>query len=249
MNKTVLITGCSSGLGLSTTNYLRDKGFIVIPTVRKESDLKLLPGSVLLDVTWSQEKIDKVIKEIALKYGAIDCLINNAGYGYQGLIEKADETAVRNQFETNFIGVFKMIKSFLPIMKKRKSGMIINISSILGLISIPEYGIYSASKFALEAMSKALRMEVEKDNIKVVVVNPGGFKTDFNKKSIYNYEIDFTPKGYGLLPIEFSKLIEKILLTDKPKNNYIIGKESLSVRLIRALPDFLTDPIMKKYFS
>ncbi len=249
MSKTVLITGCSSGLGKETAIYLSKKGFVVIPSVRNNDDLKILPNTVLLDVTWNQDKIDKVIAEIIAKHGQIDCLINNAGYGYQGLVENAEEGEIRKQLDTNFLGVFKTIKSVLPYMKERRTGLIINVSSILGLISIPEYGIYAASKFAVEAMSRALRFEVAKNNIKVVVINPGGFKTDFNKKSKYNYKIDFTPKGYGLEPIMFAELVEKIINTSKPKNNYLIGKESMSIRLIRALPEFLAEPILKRYFS
>ena len=249
MKKVILITGCSSGFGLTTAKYLSDKGYTVVPTMRKKEDLSLLPNSVQLDVTWEQEKIDKVIADVVKKFGGIDVAFNNAGYGYQGYVEYAEIDEVKRQFETNFFGVFKVIKAVLPYMKKVKKGLILNTSSILGLISIPEYGIYSASKFAVEAMSKALRLEIEKDNIKVVVINPGGFKTEFNKKSVYNYKIDFKPKGYGLEPIELSRLVEKIIETDKPKNNYIIGKEALSIKLIRMLPDSISEMLIKKNFS
>lgn len=249
MDKVVLITGCSSGLGLESAKYLAEKGYTVIPTVRKEKDIVVLPLAIQLDVTWKQERIDKLIAEVIKRYGRIDCLVNNAGYGYQGLVENAEEVDVRDQFETNFIGVFKVIKAVLPYMKREKKGLIINVSSILGLISIPKYGIYSASKFAIEAMSKALRYEEENTGLKVVVINPGGFKTYFNKNSLFNNQKDADRKSYGYEPIEFAKLVEKIINTDEPKNNYIIGGEAASIRFIRFLPEFLREVILKKYFS
>lgn len=247
MSKVVLITGCSSGFGYLTAKYLAGKGFVVIPTVRKEKDLKVLPNTVLLDVTWDEEKINAVINKIIKQYKRIDVLINNAGYGLLGKVEDISAEVASDQMETNFIGPLKMIRSVIPTFKSQESGLIINISSVLGLFSIPEYGIYSASKFALEAMSQALRLEVEKYNIKIAVVNPGAFKTKFNAnaKSVSvakNSEVDDSPD-----PKIIGELIHKIIDTPNPKQNYLVGKEALQVRLLTKLPSNIKNYILRKY--
>lgn len=249
MKKVVLITGCSSGFGLTTSKYLAERGFEVVPTVRKKEDLDLLPGMVLLDVTWSQETINEVIQKIIAKYGRIDCVVNNAGFGSLGRIENSTEEIIQKQFNTNFFGTFKVIKAVLPKMKKQGGGMIINISSVLGLISTPDHGVYAASKFAVEALSSALRLEERKNNIKVVVVEPGAFKTKFYPKAENHTDDTFSPDGYGLNPVVFSKLIEKIIKSEHPKPSYIVGREKPLMILLRYLPQGIKESLLEKYFS
>lgn len=246
MSKVILITGCSSGLGRATAKYLSEIGHAVVPTVRKKTDLGLLPNMRQLDVTWPQPKINAAIREIQKQYGPIEVLVNNAGYGQLGRIEDLTEEEVREQFEVNFFGPFKMIKSVLPEMKHRKTGLIINVSSIVGLFAIKKHGAYSASKFALEGLSQALRLEEAGSNIKVVVVNPGVFHTAFREKAkIVTPGSAVKPSGED--PLVFAKLVEKIIRTTNPRLNYITGRESLAVNFLFALPQAVRSRLLSLY--
>lgn len=239
MSKVVLITGCSSGFGYITAKYLAEKGYTVIPTVRKKSDLAKFPNTVLLDVTWSQLKINRFIYSVIRKYGRVDVLINNAGYGHYSQLENITDLDAKNQLETNFFGPIKVIRAILPQMKKQKGGLIINVSSLLGLFVIPSLGIYSVSKYALEAYSAALRLELQKENIHVTIINPGRFATSFGHQD----------KPTGSDPILFARLIEKILNSDHPKDRYLVGKESIPISILLSLPLFIREAIFKKMFS
>ena len=238
MSKVVLITGCSSGFGYITAKYLAGKGSTIIPSVRKKSDLAKLPNTVLLDVTWSQLKINRFIDSVIEKYGRVDVLINNAGYGHYSPLENITDLDAKKQFETNFFGPLKVIRAVLPQMKK-KGGLIINVSSLLGLFVIPSLGIYSASKYSLEAYSAALRLELQKNNIHVTVINPGRFATSFGHQE----------KPTGSDPILFARLIEKILNSDHPKDRYLVGKESIPISILLSLPLFIREAVFKKMFS
>ena len=239
MSKVVLITGCSSGFGYITAKYLAGKGSTIIPSVRKKSDLAKLPNTVLLDVTWSQLKINRFIDSVIEKYGRVDVLINNAGYGHYSPLENITDLDAKKQFETNFFGPLKVIRAVLPQMKKQKGGLIINVSSLLGLFVIPSLGIYSASKYSLEAYSAALRLELQKNNIHVTVINPGRFATSFGHQE----------KPTGSDPILFARLIEKILNSDHPKDRYLVGKESIPISILLSLPLFIREAVFKKMFS
>jgi len=238
MSKVVLITGCSSGFGYITAKYLAKRGLTVIPSVRKKSDLAKLPNTVLLDVTWSQLKINRFIDSVIEKYGRVDVLINNAGYGHYSPLENITDLDAKKQFETNFFGPLKVIRAVLPQMKK-KGGLIINVSSLLGLFVIPSLGIYSASKYSLEAYSAALRLELQKNNIHVTVINPDRFATSFGHQE----------KPTGSDPILFARLIEKILNSDHPKDRYLVGKESIPISILLSLPLFIREAVFKKMFS
>lgn len=246
-NKVILITGCSSGLGMSTARLLLKKGYVVIPTVRNKSDLKSLPNAVLLDVTWSQTKINLKIQSIVQKFNKIDCVINNAGFGYHGRISESKESEVRKLFETNFMGTYKVIMSVLPYMKLRREGLILNVSSVLSTAPLPDYGIYSSSKAAVESLSRVLRVELYKDNIKVVVINPGTFKTDINKKSIYTDANNYNESKNGSDPIIFSQLINKVIKTKNPRDQYFIGQGCWKTQLIKLLPKPILMPLISKY--
>lgn len=239
MSKVVLITGCSSGFGYITAKYLAGKDYAVIPTVRKKSDLAKLPNTVLLDVTWSQLKINRFIDSVIKKYGRIDVLINNAGYGHYALLENTTDLDAKNQLDTNFFGPLKVTRAILPFMKKQESGLIINVSSLLGLFVIPSLGIYSASKYAIEAYTATLRLELQKNNIHVTIINPGRFATSFGHQE----------KPTGSDPILFARLIEKILNSDHPKDRYLLGKEALMIRVLLSLPLSIREEIFKKNFS
>jgi NAD(P)-dependent dehydrogenase (short-subunit alcohol dehydrogenase family) len=185
MNKVVLITGTSSGFGKETAEYLAQKGYIVYGTVRKDIEGNPDVHLLKMDLT-NNESIKLAVDSILQKEGRIDVLINNAGMHTGGSVETAPIEHVKLQMDTNFIGLVYMIRSVLPVMRKHGSGTIINFGSIGGLMGLPFQSFYSASKFAIEGLSEALRMEVRKFNIKVVIINPGDFNTS-NTANRQNY--------------------------------------------------------------
>jgi len=190
VNKTWLITGCSSGLGRSFAEAVLKYGYNVIITSRKLEDVQDLgdhyPNTALalpLDVT-NNEQITSVLNQAKAKFGVIDVLLNNAGYGYRAAVEEGDDKDVRALFDTIFFGTVNMIKAVLPGMRNRKSGTIFNVSSIGGRYSSPGSGYYSAAKYALEGMSDALRKELSPLGIRVITIEPGAFRTDFAGRSL-----------------------------------------------------------------
>ena len=176
MVKVILITGISSGFGREMAKLLAEEGHSVYGTVRNEGKTNDGVNILKMDLT-DNESINKVVKTIVEKEGRLDVLINNAGMHTGGPIETTPAENIRLQMDTNFIGMVHLTNSILPVMRKQGGGMIINISSIGGLMGLPFQAFYSASKFAIEGFSEALRMEVRKFNIKVVVINPGDFHT------------------------------------------------------------------------
>lgn len=190
MNKTWLITGCSSGLGRAFAEEVLKKGFNAVITSRNLDDIKDIVEKyndtalgLALDVT-NIEQIQKVVQLAENKFKRIDVLVNNAGHGYRSAIEEGDENQIKQLFNTNFYGTVNMIKAVLPIMRKQKSGTIFNFSSIAGRFSNPGSGYYSATKFAVEGMSDALSKEVSPLGIRVIVVEPGAFRTNFTGRSL-----------------------------------------------------------------
>jgi len=183
-----LITGCSTGLGRALAEVLIAKGARVFATARKPEELSdLVAGhdnarALKLDVTVAAE-IEAAAAQ-AEKAGGVDVLVNNAGYGYLTAIEEGDEQGYRAQFETNVFGLIAMTKAVLPAMRKRGSGHIINIASVGGLVGNPGSGYYAATKFAVVGFSEALSKEVAPFGIKVTVVEPGPFRTDWAGRSL-----------------------------------------------------------------
>jgi len=193
-----LITGCSTGFGHALATLTLARGFRTVVTARKPEQVEGLAtkGEALvlkLDVT-DQGQIDAALKAAEDKFGGIDVLVNNAGIGYFAAIEEGEESEVRRMFDINLFGMCRMIQAVLPGMRKRRKGVIINISSIAGLRSAPALGFYNATKFAVEGLSNALLQEVEPLGIKVMVVEPSAFRTDWagrsadeSKKQIADY--------------------------------------------------------------
>jgi NAD(P)-dependent dehydrogenase (short-subunit alcohol dehydrogenase family) len=188
--KVWLITGSSTGFGRSLTEAVLKKGDSVIATARKPEQLDDLvtkytdtAKAVRLDVTNPQEVHDAVDAAIDA-FGRIDVLVNNAGYGTVGAIEEVSDEAIRRQFDTNVFGALEMMRTVLPIMRQQHSGHILNVSSVGGFASFGATGIYCATKFALEALSEALAKEVAALGIKVTIIEPGAFRTDFNGRSL-----------------------------------------------------------------
>jgi NADP-dependent 3-hydroxy acid dehydrogenase YdfG len=195
-NKTWLITGCSSGLGHALAKEVLTQGYNAVVTARKIEDVQQLakdyPETALaasLDIT-DLDQIATVIKQAEEKFGSVDVLINNAGYGYRAAVEEGEDKEVRKLLDTIFFGTVYMIQAVLPGMRCSRSGTIMNVSSIGGRYAAPGSGYYSAAKFAVEGMSDALRKELAPLGIKVTVIEPGAFRTEFAGRSLKGSEIE-----------------------------------------------------------
>ncbi|WP_204988003.1 oxidoreductase [Sporolactobacillus pectinivorans] len=188
MKKVWFITGTSTGFGRALAKELIGQGYPVAITARHQDQIaELVEGNeqaiaLTLDVT-KKDQVKHAVNQALDKFGRIDVLVNNAGYGYFGAVEESDEEAVRKLFETNFWGLSDLTRTVLPAMRKQRSGHIVNVSSIGGLTAFPTFGYYHATKFAVEGLSQALAKEVEPLGIHVTLVEPGAFRTDWSGRS------------------------------------------------------------------
>jgi NAD(P)-dependent dehydrogenase (short-subunit alcohol dehydrogenase family) len=188
MTKTLLITGASSGIGLATAELFQQKGWNVVATMRNPEAnpaLARLANVVCLplDVT-ATETIVPTIAAAIEKFGAIDALVNNAGYALVGPLEACDLAEVKRQFETNVFGLISMVQAVLPHMRSRRQGVIVNVASVGGRVAFPLYSPYHASKWAVDGLSESLQFELRDFNIKVKIIEPGPIKTDFYGRSL-----------------------------------------------------------------
>jgi NAD(P)-dependent dehydrogenase (short-subunit alcohol dehydrogenase family) len=184
------ITGCSTGFGRELAKILLARGYRVVPTARDPAKVAdLVEGHTAtalalgLDVE-KQPQIEAAVEAARRKFGRIDVLVNNAGYGYLAAIEEGDDADIRAMFETNFFGLAALTRAVLPIMRAQKSGAIVNISSMGGFIGFPGSGYYAATKFAVEGLSESLSKEVAPLGVKVLIVEPGPFRTDWAGRSL-----------------------------------------------------------------
>lgn len=185
------ITGCSTGLGKSFARAVLQAGHNAVVTARNIAALDDLVSpygktalALALDVT-DKAAVEWAVRQAEERFGGIDVLVNNAGYGYRGAVEEGDEQEVADLFATNFFGTVATIKAVLPGMRARRSGTIVNLSSIAGRLAAPGSGYYSATKFAVEGLSDALRKELAPLGIRVIVVEPGAFRTQFAGRSLH----------------------------------------------------------------
>lgn len=188
-NKIWLITGASQGIGLATIKYLLSKKQTVIATTRDAGNIdSTLRNNPLLDVIeldlTNETAVQDVVNNIAGRYGRIDVLINNAGFGFVGAIEEASEEEISKVFAINVQTALRMIRHVLPLMRRAKNGHIINLSSASGLVSSPGFGVYNAAKYAIEGFSEALYHETKDLGIKVTIIEPGAFRTNFLDSSL-----------------------------------------------------------------
>jgi NAD(P)-dependent dehydrogenase (short-subunit alcohol dehydrogenase family) len=184
------ITGCSTGFGRDLAKLVLDRGHRAVVTARDPAQIQDLVANrqgralpLKLDVT-SRSEVEAAVKQAEEKFGSIDVLVNNAGFGYVGAVEESEEGEVRAMVETNFFGLARMIHVALPGMRRRRHGSIVNISSIGGFAGFPGVGYYNASKFAVEGLSEALANEVAPLGIQVMIVEPGPFRTDWAGRSL-----------------------------------------------------------------
>ncbi|MBO9409407.1 SDR family oxidoreductase [Shimia sp. R9_1] len=195
MTQTILITGCSSGIGRMTAKFFQEKGWNVVATVRSnpkdDDELNALDNVLVtaLDVT-NEETIKGAMAEAIERFGKIDVLLNNAGYGAYGILESTPEKAIRMQFDVNVIGALLVTKNVLPYMRAAGDGTIITISSMGGKITFPLGTLYHGSKFAVEGMMESLSYELESIGIKVKLIEPGMINTNFAETtgSMINYD-------------------------------------------------------------
>jgi NAD(P)-dependent dehydrogenase (short-subunit alcohol dehydrogenase family) len=253
MAKTFLITGVSSGFGRALAEAALRGGHTVVGTVRKSADKEAFeklgaPSNVhgvILDVT-DTARIGPVVADIESRIGAIDVLVNNAGYGHEGALEESTIDELRRQFEVNVFGAVAMIQAVLPGMRKRRSGHILNITSMGGMITMPGLSYYHGSKFALEGISETLGKEVKDIGIRVTAVEPGGFRTDWAgrslvraPRSIADYDSVIEParkrrmemSGWQIGdPAKAAQAMLKVAMSDNPPAHLLLGSDA--VRLV-----------------
>lgn len=205
MSKVWLITGCSTGFGRQLAQEALKNGDRVAVTSRNPDDIKDIVAqypdtsiAVKLDVTKTDE-IKSAVAQTLEKFKRIDVLVNNAGIGYFGAVEESEETEIRRMFDINFFGLANMTNEVLPIMRSQRSGHVVNVSSIGGYVSFPAVGFYNATKFAVAGLSESLAKETAHLGIKVTVVAPSGFRTDWAGRSANNSKIiiaDYAPTAH-----------------------------------------------------
>jgi NADP-dependent 3-hydroxy acid dehydrogenase YdfG len=254
-----LITGASSGFGQLMTEYLLSLGAKVVATARKidtiEDLTKRYAGNAIvlqLDVT-DQHSIDKAVADAIARVGHIDVLVNNAGYGVAGAVEEVTEREYMPMFETNVFGLIHLTKALLPQFRERRSGTIVNFSSIGGLIGAAGWGYYNATKFAVEGLSEALAAELEPLGVHVMVVEPGPFRTDFlgrsgveAKQRISDYEPtagktrEYFNSQAGKQPGDPQRAVEAVVAAvsdPNPPKHLLLGKIALT-RFRKRLQDW-----------
>lgn len=247
-HKTLFITGVSSGLGNALAREALAAGHRVIGTLRREADLEAFAAlsdrarGVLLDVT-DHARLATVVAEVQAAHGPVDVLVNNAGYGHEGILEESPLEELRQQFEVNVFAAVAMTKAFLPSFRERRRGHIINITSMGGTITLPGISYYCGSKFALEGISAALGQELAPFGVWVTAVAPGSFRTDWAGRSmrrsargIADYDEQFTPiraareaksgKQLGD-PRKAAQALLQLIALPAPPTHLLLGSDAL----------------------
>lgn len=267
MTKTALVTGASSGIGEETARTLHQLGYTVYAAARRTDRLqKLANGGIhalAMDVT-DDKSMTSGIDSIIAETGRIDVLVNNAGYGSYGAIEDVPLDEARRQFEVNLFGLGRLTQLVLPHMRAQKFGTIINISSMGGRLTTPLGGWYHATKYAVEALSDALRMETAPFGINVVVIEPGGIRTEWSGiaadhleetaegsayasqiKAVANSMRSESTNNRQSPPSVIADTVEKIVTARKPRTRYVVGFAAKPlVTLRRILPDRAFDRVI-----
>ena len=267
MSQVVLITGCSTGIGRDLAQRLAQAGYTVVATARRVETLANLPAALKLplDVT-RPESIREAVGCVIQQFGRLDVLVNNAGYAVRGAVEEVPVEQAQAMFDANVFGVVRMIQAVVPHMRRQHSGRIINISSVVGKLVTPANGVYSASKFALEGLSDALRFELEPFGIQVVVVEPGSIKTQFHSTVETNAQDIFSNESSPYRPLYeqyqkvtadmrrqepgpevVSRVVQQLIETPRPKARYVAGFSFLG-RLVLQLGDPVWDRVVRQMF-
>lgn len=267
MKKVILVTGASSGLGLATATALANEGHTVYGTSRDVTRIKNVNfNPIAMDVT-DDASVNATVATITKAEGKIDVLVNNAGNGITGPLYAMPVDLAKKQFEVNFFGVVRVCSAVLPGMIEKKQGLVINISSLAGLFGLPYQGLYSASKFAVEGYSESLRMELQNTGVKVSVLNPGDFKTDFtgnrekapftlnNEKLKGEFEAAVAAmekdESIGASPDKLAAQICKIVKSSKPAHSYLVGAigQTIVPTLKAILPGSIFVKLMNDHYG
>jgi len=264
----IVITGCSTGIGLETARYLKERFIAVYPTARAQEDVEMLralgfSGAMQLDVT-KPEQIATVIERVLEAEGQIDIWFNNAGYGQVGAIEDIRTEVLKEQFETNVFGLHECTRQIIPIMRKQGYGKIIQHSSVLGLVSLFGRGAYNASKYAIEGLTDTLRLELKGTQIYPVLLNTGPVTSEFRHTALkmlqenvdidhshfkerYQSSIAGTAKKvpFNEEAVSVAAVVHRIILSEKPQARYYITKATyLLGYLKRVLSSALLDKVL-----
>ena len=265
--KVIVITGASSGIGLTCARYLYSKGFNVYgfsrhPKVSDDDGFK----HYYMDVC-DNSSVEEGFRCVVENEERLDVVVNCAGYGLRGAIEDTSIQEAQAQLDTNFFGTVRVLKSTLPIMRRQHEGLIVNVSSLAGLVALPFQAFYSASKFAMEGMSEALRVEMKPFGVKVVLLEPGYFKTEFfqnrqmtiDSSGIQAYRDQYLKvvsamdklEQAGHDPNRIGILLERIIQTSKPRFRYSAGPfdQKFGVFMKRLMPYPLSERILMKFYN
>jgi NAD(P)-dependent dehydrogenase (short-subunit alcohol dehydrogenase family) len=273
-SRTVIITGCSTGIGASAALHLRERGWDVIPTARKAEDLDRLRQEGFDPVSMDMADADSVAAgaETVLQRtnGTLGALVNNAGFGQSGALEDLKRDHLRYQFEVNVFGLQDLTNRFIPVFRRQRYGRIVHISSVVGRVSLPFLGAYSASKFAVEALADAQRVELARSGVGVILVEPGPIITDFRRTASKRASetLDYGSAAYGAFydreiqrradsqkkpdwinksPEDVAKVIAHALESPRPKRRYKITFPAyFGAWMSRFAPDTLLDAIMSR---
>jgi len=270
-SRVVLITGASSGLGRACAEHLSQLGHRVYGTSRRAAlpaEEAAGPGPWLLPLDVRDDaSVRRAVDFVLRREGRLDVVVNNAGVGIAGAVEDTAPEEARELFETNFFGVHRVCRAVLPTLRSQRSGLIVNVSSLGGLVTIPFQGFYSASKFALESLSEALRMELKPHGVHVTLVEPGDFKTDFTEnrtfaagsgpESAYDERcrravaVMEHDERNGADPSELARLIARLLEKTAPRTRYPVGMffQKLLVGIKRLLPAGLFERGLMAYYK
>ncbi len=272
LNRSILITGCSTGIGLSAARMLKERGWRVLATARKPDDIARLSGLgfdvIPLELADQKSIAACAAKALELTGGRIDALFSNAAYGQVGAVEDLTADVLRHQFEVNVIGLHELTRRLIPSMRANKAGRIVQCSSVLGLMAAPYRGAYCASKFALEGLTDALRMELHGTGINVSLIEPGPIRTEFLPTALNlfrrNIDIESSPhrdnykrrlasmetggkNTFKLEPEAVVKRLIEALDAPRPKARYFVTTPTYIAALLkRLLPTFILDPFARR---
>jgi NAD(P)-dependent dehydrogenase (short-subunit alcohol dehydrogenase family) len=249
--KVWLITGTSSGVGRELVAEALEQGYRVVASARTPEDVRALVAphpdraiAVRLDVT-DEPSIDRAVRDALERFGRIDVVVNNAGYGLIGAVEEPSDAQIRRQFDTNVFGVVNVLRQTLPVLREQGTGHVINVSSCLGLLAVASYGYYSATKFALQGLSEALAQELAPLGISVTIAEPGAIRTDFVSRGIVRPEhprpeaypstraiTEYLTKTDGTQnsdPRTIARSLIEIAETDRPPFHVPLGEDAYQV--------------------
>jgi NAD(P)-dependent dehydrogenase (short-subunit alcohol dehydrogenase family) len=255
-----LVTGASSGIGQATAELLAAKGFTVFGTSRSSGKLAGSYKWLSLDVR-SDASVEAAVQSLLEQTGRIDVLVNNAGFAQVGAIEETSITDAQAQLDTNLLGVIRLIKAVLPVMRRQGSGRIINVSSVVGQVAPPYAGVYATSKFALEGLSEALREEVRQFGVDVSLVEPSFVKTSLVSQTPNQPIAAYTPARQAALQVLSTSVergmepraVAQVILraaTTRPRLRYLVGRDAKLLMLLkRLLPESLFERVQRRVFQ